>query len=86
MLPKSQKVFFGARSLIHKNCCLTPALILLLQEKYVTEKRRFTDTFLQSTDVFLHYRAASSPKPYSNVQKQTLDEVIGISANTYHTL
>ena len=63
MLPKSQKVFFGARSLIHKNYYMTPALILLLQEKYVTEKRRFTDTFLQSTDmfvrftdVFLHYR------------------------------
>ena len=55
MLPKSQKVFFGARSLIHKNYYLTPALILLLQEKYVTEKRRFTDAFLQSTDIFMQF-------------------------------
>ena len=55
MLPKSQKVFFGARSLIHKNYYLTPALILLLQEKVVTKKRRFTDTFLQSTDIFMQF-------------------------------
>ena len=34
MLPKSQKVLFGARSLIHKKYWVTPALILLLKVRY----------------------------------------------------
>ena len=55
MLPKSQKVLFGARSLIHKKYWLTHALILLLQQKVVTKKRRFTNTFLQSTDIFMQF-------------------------------